>query len=150
MGAAAPLEARPRGVEGVLVRLRVPDHMARLLAATPSLRWSWFSAAAIAAGFAAWAAHAGPRGLLVFLAVAPLLPVGGVAAAFGPWSDPAHDLAQASPTASFSLVMIRSTAVLAATVGIGGIVATFLPGTDWIAVAWVLPSFALTIASLAL
>jgi hypothetical protein len=38
-------------VERGLVRFRVPDHVAWLLASTPSLRFSWIAAATIAAGF---------------------------------------------------------------------------------------------------
>jgi signal transduction histidine kinase len=132
------------------VRLRLPDHMARLLAATPSLRWSWLAAAAIAAGFSAWAAQAGEQGLLLFLIVAPLLPVGGVAAAYGPWMDPMHELTLAAPTSNLTLVLIRSAAVLATTAAIIAMAAALLPGTDWTAVAWVLPSLALTFASLGL
>jgi len=150
MAAAAALDGRPRGIEGILVRFRVPDHVARLLAATPSLRWSWLAAAAIAVGFAAWAAQAGGRGLLMFLIVAPLLPVGGVATAYGPWMDPMQDLARAAPTSTFVLVLIRSTAVLATTAVIIGVAAVLLPGADWTAVAWVLPALALTVTSLAL
>jgi signal transduction histidine kinase len=150
MAAAIAVDGRPRGLEGVLVRFRVPDHVARLLAATPSLRWSWLAAAAIAVGFSTWAAHAGERGVLIFLILAPLVPVGGVAAAYGLWMDPMHDLARAAPTTDFTLVLIRSTGVLVATAVIIGVGAALLPGTDWTAVAWMLPALALTLTSLAL
>jgi signal transduction histidine kinase len=148
--AAAVDRRRPGGVEGILLHLRVPEHVARLLAATPSLRWSWLSAGAIAVGFVAWAANAGGQGLLVFMVLAPLLPVGGVAAAYGPWMDPMQDLTRAAPTSTFTLVLIRSGAVLATTVAITGVAAALLPGADWTAVAWVLPALTLTLTSLAL
>ena len=39
---------RPGVVERALLRFGVPDHLSRLLAATPSLRLSWFAAVAVA------------------------------------------------------------------------------------------------------
>src|SRR5206468_10612326 len=71
---------RPGPVERVLLRLGLPDHVARLLAATPPLRLSWLGAVAVALVFALLAAHGGHAGLVVFLAMAPLVPVAGVAA----------------------------------------------------------------------
>jgi signal transduction histidine kinase len=147
---AASRIVQPRGIEWILTHLRVPDHVARLLAATPSLRWSWLVAGAVTVSFSAWAAHAGEQGMLLFLVVAPLLPVGGVAAAYGPWMDPMHELAQAAPTSSLHLVLIRSTAVLGTVLALVGIAAASLPGTDWTAVAWILPALALTLSSIAL
>jgi len=71
-------------VERTIVRAGVKEHVARLLAATPSLRLSWFCAGTVAIMFTSWVAQTGQRGLLFFLIVAPLLPVAGVAAAYGP------------------------------------------------------------------
>ena len=52
------VDAPRRGpVERVLVRLGVPDHVARLLAATPSLSLSWFLAVSLGLAFAVLAAH---------------------------------------------------------------------------------------------
>ena len=104
---------RPGVVERGLVRLGVRDHVARVLAATPSLRLSWLGAEALALGFAVVAANAavteGGRefGVFLFLVVAALLPVGGVAAAYGPGLDPTYEVGLfASPTcASFGCWM---------------------------------------------
>ena len=140
----------PRGrVEAVLVRLGVPDHVARLLAATPSLRLSWFGATAVALGFSVLAAY-GKRDPLMFLVVAPLLPLGGVAAAFGPGVDPTYEIGLASPVRTSRLLLIRATAVLGATSFLAGVASLALPRLDWTATAWVLPSLGLTIATLAL
>src|SRR5438093_4209165 len=111
----------PRGpVEAVLVRVGVPDHVARLLAATPSLRISWFGATAVALGFSILAAY-GRKDPLMFLVVAPLLPLGGVAAAFGPGMDPTYEVGLACPVRTSRLLLIRATAVLAATLVLSGI-----------------------------
>ena len=102
-------------LERGIVRLGVPDHVARLLASTPSLRLSWLAAAAVAIGFSAWAANAGADGRLVFLAVAPVLPVAGVAAAYGRWADPSHELATTAPFSGLRLLLLRTLAVLVVT-----------------------------------
>jgi signal transduction histidine kinase len=148
---AAPDLTAPGGpFERTLVRVGVKDHVARLLAATPSLRASWFAAGAIVVGFSARAAAAGPAGLVVFLVVAPLVPVAGVAAAYGPWMDPMYEMAHATPTSGLRILLLRAAAVLATTAVLVGSAAILLPGADWTAAAWVLPSLALTLASIAL
>jgi signal transduction histidine kinase len=139
-----------RTLERALVRTGVREHVARIIAATPSLRASWVTAAVVGMGFSAWAASAGPRGVVAFLVVAPLLPVAGVAAAYGPWADPMHEIAQAAPMSGVRVVLLRSVAVLATTAVIAGAVAVAIPGTDWTAGAWILPALGLTLASLAL
>jgi signal transduction histidine kinase len=138
-------------LEHALARVGVRDDVARLLASTPSLRLSWFGAAAVAVGFSAWAASSGsPGGTLFFLVIAPLVPVAGVAAAYGPWVDPMYEVTQAAPMSSFRLVLLRSTAVLVVATVVVGAAAVALPGADWTAAAWILPALGLTLASLAL
>src|SRR5829696_6598465 len=75
---------RPGVVESALVRVGVRSHMARLLAATPSLRLSWFLAetialvtAAVAAGRGADTTLAGTS-LFAFLVLAAIAPLVGV------------------------------------------------------------------------
>jgi hypothetical protein len=138
-------------VEVVLARLGVPDHLARLLAATPSLSVSWLSAVALSLGFAAVAAAEGSeRGLLLFLCVAALLPLAGVAAAFGRGLDPTFELAVAAPFSSVRLLLLRTAAVLPTTIATAALAALALPGVGWTAAAWLLPSLGLTVMSLAL
>ncbi len=140
-----------RGViERLLTRSGVPEHTTRVLAATRSLRLSWFAAMAAALGFAILAAYGGTAGLLVFLIVAPLVPLAGVAAAYGPGMDPAYEIGVAAPIRSFRLMLIRATAVLVASLALAGIAALALPQLNWSAAAWLLPSLGLTMASLAL
>src|SRR6266550_3587476 len=136
---------RPGPVERVLLRLGLPDHLSRLLAATPSLRLSWFGAVAVALGFAVLAARGGHPGLVMFLAIAPLIPVVGVAAAFGPGIDPTYEIGVAAPLRSFKLLLFRSAAVLVASLFLIGMAALALPSLDWTAAAWLLPAFALTL-----
>ena len=145
------VDAPRRGpVEALLLRLGMPDHLARLLAATPSLSLSWFLAVAVSLSFTVTAAYHGQKGLLVFLVLAPLLPLAGIAAAYGPGIDPTYEIGLAAPIRSFRLLLIRASAVLASTTVLAGAAALALPGLDWTAAAWLLPSLALTVLSLGL
>jgi hypothetical protein len=147
---------RPGVVERGLLRLGVHDHVARILAATPSLRLSWFAAEAVALGFAVLAAHAaadGPRAeiaLLLFLVVAALLPVAGVAVSFGPGIDPTYEVGVAAPLRSSRLFLLRAIAVLTTSTVLAAVAALALPGLDWTAAAWLLPSLGLSLATLTL
>lgn len=140
----------PTPVERVLIRLGVSDHLARLLAATPSLTLSWLAAVAVALAFGVFAAHESDRGLLLFLGVAPLLPLAGVAAAYGPGIDPTHEVGLAAPMQSFRLLLVRSAAVMTTTSVLAAAAALALPGFGWSVAAWLLPALGLTMASLAL
>ena len=164
---AAPLDAiwdevelrldapRPGIVERVLLRMGVHEHIARLLAATPSLRLSWFLAEAFALGSAALAAQhssdtdAAGASLFLFLVLAALAPVAGVAAAFGPGVDPAYEIGIAAPMRSDRLLFVRATAVLIASILIGGVAAIALPGLDRTVALWLAPALGLTLATLA-
>jgi hypothetical protein len=143
---------RPGVVERALITLGVHEHLARLLAATPSLRLSWFLAVSITLAFAVAAAHgaSGEAGRVLFLSVAPLLPLAGVAVAFGPGVDPTYEVGLAAPLRIFHLLMIRAAAVVLSTVILAGVAALFLPTLDWSAAAWLLPALGLATASLAL
>jgi Putative zinc-finger len=149
----------------VLCRCGVPDHLLRLLAATPSLRRSWLlsvigvlavtSGEAVAVRYGWLGRPGGPAGppnpaiLTPFLLVAPLLVLAGVAAAFLPWFDPARPLAIAAPFDGFTLLLVRAvSALLAALVPVIG-AAFLLPGPRWLPVALLLPSLALCALALA-
>jgi hypothetical protein len=141
---------QPGPVEALLPRIGLSEHLARLLAATPSLSPSWLGALALTLTFAVVAAHQIPRGALLFVVLAPLLPVAGVAAAYGPAIDPIHEIGLASPMSSFRILLIRTTAVLLTTLSLVGIFGLALPGVGWTAAAWLLPGLVLTLSSLAL
>jgi len=147
---------RPGVIERALRAVGVPDHAARLLSATPSLRLSWLIAEAIALGQSAGHAnvvHGGPRedvAMFGFLVLAALLPVLGVAFAYGPGVDPAYEMGIAAPMRSGRLLLIRAVAVLGASILFAGLGALAVPWRGWEAVAWLLPSLGLTLATLAL
>lgn len=140
----------PGIVERFLLRLGVKDHVARLLAATPSLSLSWLGGLVLALSFAVVAARMSVTGFLLFLILAPMLPLAGVAVAYGPGVDPTYEVGLASPMSSFHLLLIRATAVLTSSGAIAFVAALALPQKNWAVAAWLVPSLGLTAASLAL
>ncbi|MFC9930163.1 zf-HC2 domain-containing protein [Streptomyces sp. NPDC127190] len=146
----AELDApRPGLLERLLVRLGAADHTARLLAATPVLRRSWLTAVSLLLALSVLTAHSAHSDRL-FLAVAPLLPLAGVALSYGPALDPTYEMAVVAPLHGFRLLMIRTVAVLVAGLGLTGLATLFLPGFGLGALGWLLPSLALTATGLAL
>jgi hypothetical protein len=140
---------RPGLVESLLMRLGVADHTARLLAATPVLRRSWLAAVVFLLVTTVGAVYSVGSPTL-FLALAPLLPLAGVALAYGPVVDPTYEMAVVSPVHGFRLLMVRTVAVLAAGIGLNGLATLALPSYGLRALAWLLPALALTATGLAL
>lgn len=146
------LSSRPLA-ERLLTRAGVREDTARLLAVTPSLRGAWLTSILLAAVLAALAAHVtdgSGRGMAIFLTLAPLLPVAGVALSYGPAADPAYELTLAAPYSVLRLVLLRSIAVVTCTVALTAVGALALADNGWQAVAWLLPALALSAATLAL
>lgn len=149
----AELDAPKRGlVESLLVRIGVADHTARLLAATPVLRRSWLGAVVALLVMTVLVtnslkAAASPT---LFLGLAPLLPLAGVALSYGPKFDPTYEMTVVAPLHGFRLLMIRTVAVLVAGLGLNGLASLALPEYGLRALAWLLPALALTTTGLAL
>ena len=136
--------------ERMLVRCGVGEDTARLLAATPSLSAPWLGSVAAAAVLAALVADSSHRALFAFLTVAPMLPVAGVAAAYGRDADPAHEIAVASPYSMLRLMLLRSLTVVVATIALTLLAGLVLVDEGAAAAAWLLPAAALTTATLLL
>jgi hypothetical protein len=144
---------RPGLVERLLRLAGVSEDTARLLAATPTLRASWLLAMAAALAFAVFAATASgayDRGTLLFLTVAPILPVAGVAAAFHRRLDPTYEIGLAAPYSQFRLLLLRSAAVTTVTCAEALVVGLLMPERGLTAAAWLLPALALTSLTLVL
>ncbi|MEV4509463.1 hypothetical protein AB0K00_10950 [Dactylosporangium sp. NPDC049525] len=138
----------PGPVERLLMALGVPDHTARLLAATPALHLSWLVAVALTLATTATIARLADP--VVFLAAAPLLPLAGVAASFGPGIDPTYEMALVAPMQSFRLLLLRCVAVVSANTVLCALASLALPGAGLGAAGWFLPSLALTVLTLLL
>jgi hypothetical protein len=137
-------------LDRTLVRCGISEETARLLAATPSLTASWLAAIAAAVVFAVVAADSSAKGLAVFLTLAPMLPVAGVAAAYGREADPAYELAVASPYSLLRLLLVRSVAVVGTTIALTAVGGLLLADSGWRAAAWLLPALAMSAVTLAL
>lgn len=138
-------------IERLLGRLGLSHESSRLLAAVPALRGAWvlgMSAALLFSGIAA--AFGGNLGLSLFVLVAPLAPVAGVAAAYGGDADPSHDIVMTAPYSAGRLLCLRTAGVLASTIPAAALAGLVLPGPTWLALAWLGPAAAgISIALLA-
>ncbi|MEO8266254.1 MAG: zf-HC2 domain-containing protein [Ilumatobacteraceae bacterium] len=136
--------------ERLLGVMRVRPDTAKLLATTPALRLAWLAAVVFVAAFAAAAARFDGDGPWLLLVIAPLLPVAGVATAYGPALDPTYEIGVAAPMSGLRLTMLRTLAVIATTIPLLAVGALVAPGGGWTVFGWVLPSFALVAMTLAL
>jgi hypothetical protein len=122
-----------------------------LLAAAASLRGAWLVGAFLSLSFATLGAYAsGGRALAPFLLVAPLAPVFGVAAAYGPRQDPLESLIATSPYGRTRLILLRTIAVLVSVLPVTVLLGLAIPGPPWLAAAWLGPALALVPVLLAL
>jgi hypothetical protein len=136
-------------VERALRRIRVTPPTARLIAATPALRGGWLIASMLVLFMAVAAGTAGERGTLLFVALAPVLPLVGVALSFGDRTDPTLEVATASPYSQVRLLAARTFFVVATSLVPAALVTPFLTGDRFFSVAWMLPALAMSAVVLA-
>jgi hypothetical protein len=132
--------------------VRVPEPTARLVAATPTLRLAWFVSVAVVLLFAASAGDAtwdDTGRLAVLLTLAPLVPVVGVALAYGTGADRAHEVSVAAPLSGLRLVLLRTATVLGASAALTLLGVLVAPSAGWLRLAWLLPALAATATTLA-
>ncbi|MFI6578220.1 zf-HC2 domain-containing protein [Nocardiopsis sp. NPDC050513] len=145
---------RPRAhpVERLLRSVGLGDGTVKLLAATPQLYRAWLMSTVLVLVCALYAAHALPSGSLVFYFTAPIVPLAGVALAYGRGVDPAHTLTSITPMAGQRLLFLRTCAVLVPAVILCTLAALLMPvpTTPWSAVFWLLPALTLVAGSLVL
>jgi hypothetical protein len=145
--------SRTTALERVLVRVGVREHRARLVATTTTMHVSWLAAIVTVLGTAVLLDSVSEGSGVMFygfLVVTPLLPLFGVAAAFHPSTDPAHELALSTPKSTFELVLVRALAVLMVTLLLSAAATFALPQDGWSTAAWLLPALGLTTATMAL
>lgn len=151
LGWAAVLERveapRVGPVEGALRRIGVAHSTARLIAATPALRSAWLAASFVVLVLAVVASAA--EGTRFFVALAPILPVLGVALCFGDRTDPMLEVVAASPYSLMRLLAARTTFVVATSVVPAALVTPLLPGDRYFAIAWMIPALAMCAVVLA-
>jgi hypothetical protein len=137
-------------VERVLCWVGVPPHLARVVSVTPSLRPAWLLGVAFTLAFAGIVSQvAVPGSIDLFLAVAPLVPVAGVAVAYGRVGDTAHEITAATPVDPILLLLLRTAAVTVFAFVLSLIFDVVFSATRETGL-WILPALALTLGTLAL
>lgn len=138
-------------VERSLRVLRCPESVSRVIAATARAQWSYLAAVVLSIVLASVAARSGRDAAFgVFLVFAPLGPLIATAAAFERWADPVHTLLRTVPTSMWRIALIRTAAAVAPAIVLTAVSALLLRQHGWVAVAWLLPSMALSVGVLAL
>jgi len=140
----AHVESPRRSIPERLIRwFGISVETARILVAVPAFRGAWLLGLFTVTLFAGLAAlFAGDYGLALFLIVAPLAPVAGVAASFGGDADPCHELVTVTPYSAVRVLLLRTAGVLATSLPITLLAGLALPGPAWVGVAWLPPAAA--------
>lgn len=135
----------------VAERFGLPDSLATLLTESRAMSDAWLAALFVAVGFAAAAdTFSGPLGDAVFLLVAPLVPVVGVAMVFTNTAPALEQIARVTPFSSLRLLLLRTVAVLVTGLPLCFVAAAVrMEGAAALA-AWVLPALACTLLVLGL
>ncbi len=103
----------PGLIQRLLMHFGVSEADSLLVSFAPSLRTSWLLSLAVSLGFLGLSAkYGGSPGLVFFLLLTPLVPVVGVALAYGPDVDPAFEMSLATPYPAARLLLMRTAAVL--------------------------------------
>ena len=137
-------------LERTLTRIGVPEPTARLLLSAPTLRRSWWIAVGIAMFVALAVDGNNASSAAGFVLLAPLVPLAGVAMAYGPASDPSYEAGLATPMSGMRLLLVRALGVLSVTAPFVALTGLALRSASWLAVAWLLPGIALALITIAL
>jgi hypothetical protein len=142
-----PPSMRPLG--RLMHRLGMSESDAILLGAASAFTVSWIAATATVVALTFLMSILAPASALpIYLLLAPLVPMAGVAAAYGEEVDPAYELSIAAPYPQLRLLLLRAIAVVVVSVPL-----TVLAGVGlrpwWVAVAWLAPGLAFVVLLLA-
>jgi len=148
--ARAAAERRDRVWDAIADRIDRPSTTGagpwwmRVTVGTPTLALVTFTLALALLAVPLVAAAGSTRAAVAALfAVAPLVPVLGAAVAYRVDTDPAGELAMATPMLSIRLVLARTAMVLAVALPLGVIAAALLPVPFTLVIGWLLPGLAL-------
>lgn len=140
----------PSRLERVLRKVGFSSGTARLVAATPALRRSWAAALAAVVLIGLGASNDDPDNIVAMLLLAPLIPVLGVALAYGPAVDPAHEIGLATPMRGLRLLLIRAATVVSVAIAVLAGSVLLSAASNGLAFVWLLPALALTSVALGL
>ncbi|MCM2388917.1 zf-HC2 domain-containing protein [Streptomyces albipurpureus] len=139
-------------LERCALRVGVPEDAARLSAAMPSLRWSWWGGAALLLLLAVVFARLSESNSasLAFFALEPALSALAVVAVTGQRFDPAYVWLAVSPLNGFRVVLLRAAVVQVLSLAMSSAGAVGLPLPFPHMLGWLIPSLMLTAVCLAL
>jgi len=145
------IEPQPLNVIGrALRRLGIKETDAILLSTSPALTGAWLAAIALVGLFSLSAALWTPnKAVALLILAAPLLPMAGVAAAYGAEADPTHEVTLSAPYSKIRLLLMRTGLVVVTCVPLTILAAIPVEGPWWIAVVWLVPALAFVLTTLA-
>jgi hypothetical protein len=125
----------------LLHRLGLNTSDSLVITSAVTLRAAWLSGVIAVLLFSVVAASLAPYGgISLFVLLAPLVPVAGVAAAYGPSVDPSYEAVLAAPYAMVRLVLLRTASVLVTSVPLVVVAGLLLPTSPVVAAVWLLPA----------
>jgi hypothetical protein len=139
-------------LERTLTALGCSDVTGRIITATTRARWAYLFVVAFNVTLGVLSAEADNADAVfaVFLLVAPLGPLVATASAFGRWFDPCHAILRPLPTSTWRMILIRTVAGVVPAIFLTGVALPWIADRGWLAIAWLLPTLALSLVTLAL
>jgi hypothetical protein len=142
-----PPSMRPLG--RLMNSLGMSESDAILLGAASAFTVSWVAATATVVALTfAMSIVAPVSALPIYLLLAPLVPMAGVAVAYGEEVDPSYELSVAAPCPQLRLLLLRALAVVVTSVPLTALAGVAL-SPWWVAVAWLAPGLAFVVLVLA-
>ena len=139
----------PNALTRAMRLIGVAESDGLVLRAAPAFTAGWAVAVAVVVVLTVGAAMADPaRTLSLYLLFAPLVPVAGVAAGYGPTVDATYELAVAAPYSKPRILLLRGAAVMVGAVPVTCAVGVLLDPW-WVAVAWLAPGITAVLVMLA-
>lgn len=137
--------------ERALMAAGCTDTTARIVAASSRARLSYLAAVVTSVAIAIAAARSGRDAVFgMFLVLAPIGPLIATAGAFARWADPIHELLRSVPTSAWRIALIRTATSVVPAILLTLVTVPILDERGWLAAAWLLPSLALSVSTLAL
>jgi hypothetical protein len=136
--------------ERILTAVGLAPPAARLASKASRAHSAWLWSCALLATFAVAAPRTEGWVIMWFLVLAPLVPVTGVALAYGPHTDAMHEVVAAAPYPRVRLILLRSLLVVPVTGALLLITGLTVPGGLSASALWLLPGLALSAVTLAL
>jgi hypothetical protein len=135
--------------ERLLARSGMGRSDALIAASAVTLRVAWLLGTIGVLLFVVLAAvFARDGGVGLFLVAAPLIPVAGVAAAYGPASDPSYEVVLTAPYSTVRLMLLRTVSVLVTSAPMVVAAGLLLPTSPTVAVSWLLPAIGFVVVVL--